>query len=166
MELTELTSRLTERFGERIRGVEPFPGILGRVRFDRAIASDLFRMARDDLHFGRLSMVGAIDWVDHREVFYFLWSAEAKNYLMLMAELPSDDPSIASAVPIWPGADAHEREAWDFVGIRFPGHPDLRRIFLPEGYEFHPLLRSFQIHEPEELEVKGRSDWEVTAPHD
>ncbi len=158
MKTNELAARLTSKFGEGILGVDEFPGLLGRVRFDAAIASKLFHTFRDDLGFAHLTMVGAIDWIDHREVFYTLWSDADRVYVMLSANLPSDAPTIASAVPVWPSANAHEREAWDLVGIRFEGHPDLRRIFMPEGYAYHPLLRSFKIHEPEDLEVKVRSE--------
>ena len=158
MKTSDLAARLTAKFGDRILGVDEFPGLLGRVRFHPAIATDLFRTFRDDLGFAHLTMVGGIDWIDHREVFYALWSDPDKVYVMLSANLPADAPTIASAVPIWPSANAHEREAWDLVGIRFEGHPDLRRIFMPEGYAFHPLLRSFKIHEPEDLEVKVRSE--------
>jgi NADH:ubiquinone oxidoreductase subunit C len=154
----ELAAYLRSKFGEKILGVDEFPGLLGRVRFDRGIATDLFRTFRDDLGFVHLTLVGGTDWVDHREAFYALWSDADRTYVMLSANLPTESPTIASAVPIWPSANAHEREAWDMVGIRFEGHPDLRRIFMPEGYAFHPLLRSFKIHEPEELEVKVRSD--------
>ena len=158
MKTQELAERLTARFGARILGVDEFPGLVGKVRFDPVIASELFRAFRDDLGFVHLTMVGATDWVDHREVFYALWSDRDRVYVMLSANLPTESPTIASAVPIWPSANAHEREAWDLVGVRFEGHPDLRRIFMPEGYAFHPLLRSFKIHEPEDLEVKVRSE--------
>jgi NADH-quinone oxidoreductase subunit C len=101
-------------------------------------------------------MVGGIDWVRHREVFYVLWSDDAKQYALLSTELPSDDPHVESATPVWPSANWHERETWELVGITFDHHPDLRHLLTPEGYAFHPLLRSFKIHEPEELEVKSR----------
>jgi NADH:ubiquinone oxidoreductase subunit C len=155
---SELAASLTAKFGDQILGVDEFPGLLGRVRFNSGIATELFRTLRDELGFVHLSMVGGIDWVDHREVFYALWSDADRVYVLLSANLPAEAPTIASAVPIWPSANAHEREAWDLVGIRFEGHPDLRRIFMPEGYAYHPLLRSFKIHEPEDLEVKVRSE--------
>ena len=158
MNTKELAAGLAAKFGDRILGVDDFPGLLGRVRFDPTIAMELFRTFRDDLGFVHLTMVGATDWVDHREVFYALWSDRDRVYVMLSANVPPESPSIASAVPIWPSANAHEREAWDLVGVRFEGHPDLRRLFMPEGYAYHPLLRSFKIHEPEDLEVKVRSD--------
>jgi len=108
------------------------------------------------LGFTHLSTVGGIDWVGHREVFYVVWSDAAKQYLLLSAELPADSAHIESASSVWPSANWHEREAWEFVDIEFDHHPDLRHLLMPDGYAFHPLLRSFKLHEPEELEVKVR----------
>ena len=136
-------------------GVEAFPGFAARVRFRRECALDVFR-AIHDLGFTHLAMIGGIDWVDHREVIYTVWSDEARTYLLLSTDVPADDPRVESAVPVWPSANWHEREAWELVGITFDHHPDLRHLLTPDGYAFHPLLRSFKIHEPEELEVKTR----------
>jgi NADH:ubiquinone oxidoreductase subunit C len=156
MQPDDLRTALSGKLGDRLRGVESFPGMAGRVLFDRAGALDVFRAAHDDLGFHHLSMVGGIDWVDHREVFYVLWSDSAKQYVMLSTDLPADDPHVESASGVWPSANWHEREAWELVGIEFDHHPDLRHLLTPDGYEFRPLLRSFKLHEPEELEVKSR----------
>jgi NADH-quinone oxidoreductase subunit C len=89
-------------------------------------------------------------------VFYVAWSDSLHQYVLLSADVPADDARIETASGIWPSADWHERETWELVGITFDHHPDLRHLLTPEGYAFHPLLRSFKIHEPEELEVKSR----------
>jgi len=156
VEPSDLERALAPRVGERLIGVEPFEGTAGRVRFRREGAVDAFRTMRDELGFSHLSMVGAIDWVDHREVFYVVWSDEAKQYAFLSTNVPADDPRVETASEVWPSANWHEREAWELVGITFDHHPDLRHLLTPDGYAFHPLLRSFKIHEPEELEVKSR----------
>ncbi|MGI0071090.1 MAG: NADH-quinone oxidoreductase subunit C [Thermoplasmata archaeon] len=156
MEPDDVSRSLGPRLGDRLLAVEPFPGTAGRVRFHPDAALELFRAVRDDLRFGHLSMVGGIDWVDHREVFYVAWSDEAKQYLVLSADLPGDALHIETASSVWPSANWHEREAWEMVGIEFDHHPDLRHLLMPDGYTFHPLLRSFKLHEPEELEVKSR----------
>ena len=156
MQPDDLTRTLGPKLGEKLLGVEPFEGMAGRVRFRREAALDLFRAVRDDLSFAHLSMVGGIDWVDHREVFYVAWSDSLRQYLLLSADLPAEDPRIETASGIWPSANWHERETWELVGITFDHHPDLWHLLTPEGYVFHPLLRSFKIHEPEELEVKSR----------
>jgi NADH-quinone oxidoreductase subunit C len=156
MQPEDLARELGPKLGERLLGVEPFEGTAGRVRFRPDGALDLFRAIRDDLHFGHLSMVGGIDWVDHREVFYVVWSDAAKQYALLSADVPADAAHIETASGTWPSANWHERETWELVDITFDHHPDLRHLLLPDGYAFFPLLRSFKLHEPEELEVKSR----------
>ena len=156
MQSEELQARIAPTLGDGLLAVEPFGGFVGRVRFRRERALDLFRAIHDDLGFGHLSMVGAIDWVDHREVFYVAWSDDLRQYVLLSTDVPADDPRVETASAVWPSANWHEREAWEFVGVTFDHHPDLRHLLMPEGYTFHPLLRSFKLHEPEELEVKQR----------
>ena len=157
MQPDDVSRALAPQLGENLLGVEPFEGTAGRVRFRREGALDVFRAVRDQLAFRHLSMVGGIDWVDHREVFYVAWSDNARQYVILSADVPADQAHIESATPVWESANWHEREAWELVDITFDHHPDLRHLLMPDGYAFHPLLRSFKIHEPEELEVKQRS---------
>jgi NADH-quinone oxidoreductase subunit C len=153
---SDLEGRLRPKLGDQLIGVVPFEGTAGRVRFAREGAITLFHAMRDDLGFGHLSMVGGIDWVDHREVFYVVWSDAAKQYAMMSTDVPATDPRVESASGVWPSANWHERETWELVEISFDHHPDLRHLLTPDGYAFHPLLRSFKLHEPEELEVKSR----------
>jgi NADH-quinone oxidoreductase subunit C len=153
----ELRARLAPELGDGLLGVEPFERMAGRVRFQRSAALPLFRAIHDGLGYKHLSMVGGIDWVDHREVFYVAWNDERREYVLLSTDVPANDPHVESATPVWPAANWHEREAYELVGIIFDHHPDLRRLLTPEGYEFYPLLRSFKLHEPEELEVKTRN---------
>ncbi|MFZ1024419.1 MAG: NADH-quinone oxidoreductase subunit C [Thermoplasmata archaeon] len=156
MQPDDVAGRLAPLVGDRLLSVDPFEGFGGRVRFRREGALELFRAVRDPLGFRHLSMVGGIDWVDHREAFYVVWSDPEKQYLLLSSDLPADDPHIETASSVWPSANWHEREAWEMVDITFDHHPDLRHLLMPDGYQFHPLLRSFKLHEPEELEVKTR----------
>jgi NADH:ubiquinone oxidoreductase subunit C len=137
-------------------GFEELPGSAGRVRFDASRALEVFRTVRDDLGYPHLSSVAGIDWESRREVLYVLWSDTDRSYLVLTTDVPADNPHIETAVSIWPSAEWHEREAWEMVGISFDHHPDLRHLLMPDEYQFHPLLRSFKLHEPEELEVKTR----------
>ena len=156
MQPDDLNRRLASRLGAALLGVEPFAGTLGRIRFSREAALEVFRTVRDDLGFAHLSMVGAIDWVERREVFYVVWSDVERQYALLSTDVPASDPRVESASAVWPSANWHEREAWELVGVQFDHHPDLRHLLTPDGYAFHPLLRSFKLHEPEELEVKAR----------
>jgi NADH-quinone oxidoreductase subunit C len=156
MTAEDLSLRLSSKLGDDLIAVDPFPGTAGRVRFRPAAALQVFETVHDDLGFLHLSYVGGIDWVDHREVIYSVWSDTERQYLLLSADIPADAPHIESATTIWPSANWHEREAWELVGISFDHHPDLRHLLMPDGYAFFPLLRSFKLHEPEELEVKTR----------
>jgi NADH-quinone oxidoreductase subunit C len=154
MQTPEIAERLRAKFPDVT--VEPFEGSAGRIRFPPAVLLPLFTEVRDGLGFDHLGQVGGIDWVEEREVFYTLWSDREKQYLFLSTRVPADAPHLESVTPVFPAANWHEREAWELVGITFDHHPDLRPLLTPTGYQFHPLLRSFRLHEPEELEVKVR----------
>ncbi|MCI4365977.1 MAG: NADH-quinone oxidoreductase subunit C, partial [Thermoplasmata archaeon] len=117
MQPDDLAQALSPKIGDRLIGVEPFAGMAGRVRFRPEVALDVFRTVRDTLGFHHLSMVGGIDWVDHREVFYVVWSDEVRQYALLSTDLPADHPHVESASPIWPSANWHERETWELVDI-------------------------------------------------
>jgi NADH-quinone oxidoreductase subunit C len=65
--------------------------------------------------------------------------------LTVKLRLPLAEPTVASVTPDWPTADHQEREVYDMFGVRFDGHPDLRRILMPEDYEGHPQRRDFPI---------------------
>lgn len=77
------------------------------------------------------------------EVVYHLLSLDNARRLRLKVRLPGEDPRIASAVPVWPAANAFEREVFDLFGIVFEGHPFLERILLPEEWEGHPLRKDY-----------------------
>ena len=156
MQPEDVARTLSAKLGDRLLGVDPFEGTAGKVRFERTAALPTFLAMRDDLGFAHLSMVGGIDWVDHREVVYVLWSDAARQYALLSTTVPANDAHLESASAVWPSDNWHEREAWEMVDITFDHHPDLRHLLMPDGYAFHPLLRSFKLHEPEELEVKVR----------
>ncbi len=95
-----------------------------------------------------LSDVTAVDYGGDRpiEVVYQLFSIPHRRALRVKAELPLSDLEIDSVVPLWAAADWLEREVWDMFGIRFRGHPDMRRILMPEHYaEGHPLRKDFPL---------------------
>jgi NADH-quinone oxidoreductase subunit C len=80
-------------------------------------------------------------------VVYHLQSMTLMHQIVLKVELPRVSPSVPSEALIWRTADWHEREAYDLFGIRFEGHPDLRRIFLPDDWEGHPLRKDYVVQE-------------------
>ena len=109
--------------------------VLGTLKNDQAFD---FKMLLD---------VTAVDHLDQRperyDVVYHMVSLSNKHRLRLKVPVPGDDPAIDSAVDIWKGADWSERETYDMFGIRFDGHPDLRRLLTHSQFEGHPLRRDF-----------------------
>ena len=77
------------------------------------------------------------------EVVYHLASVDPPRRVRLVVRLPGDDPVVPSCQDLWPGMGWHEREAWDLYGVRFEGHPDLRRILLYGEFEGHPLRKDY-----------------------
>jgi len=101
---------------------------------------------RANLQFNFLSDATSVDRFPAEprfEVNYHLVSIPNKCKIRLRTRLRGSDPVVDSVVPVWPGADWLEREIYDLMGIRFNGHPDLRRILLPDDWEGHPLRRDY-----------------------
>jgi NADH-quinone oxidoreductase subunit C len=93
--------------------------------------------------------VTAVDWMRQRpdrfEVVANLLSMQHRLRLRMITALGRVDPTVASLVPVWPGANFAEREAYDMFGITFEGHPDLTRILMPDEWEGHPLRKDFGV---------------------
>jgi NADH-quinone oxidoreductase subunit C len=101
---------------------------------------------RTNLQFNYLSDATSLDRypVEPRfELSYHLTSIPNKSKIRLRTRVSGSDPTVDSVVPVWPGAGWLEREIFDLMGIRFNGHPDLRRILLPEDWEGYPLRRDY-----------------------
>lgn len=77
------------------------------------------------------------------EVVYDLYDYDTRQHLALKCKLPRDDPALPSVTAVFRGADWLEREVWDLLGVRFEGHPDLKRLLLPEGWVGHPLRKDY-----------------------
>jgi len=92
-----------------------------------------------------LANLTAIDYPPERiEVVYHLYSmAQKHGPVVLKVKLPRANPVVDSAVPVWRGAEYQEREAYDLYGVKFSGHPDLRRILMWEGFEGHPMRKDY-----------------------
>ena len=96
------------------------------------------------LDFDYLANLTGADYLDYLEVVYHLVSMKHNHSIVLKARCyDRQNPTMPSVTPIWRGADFQEREAYDMLGIRFEGHPNLKRILLWEGFEGYPLRRDF-----------------------
>jgi len=101
-----------------------------------------------DQKFIRLSSVTAVDRYPSEprfEVVYHLHSIERNERLRLKCRLRSDEPVIETVTSVWRSANWYEREVFDLFGIRFTGHPDLRRIMMPDDWEGYPLRKDYPV---------------------
>jgi NADH-quinone oxidoreductase subunit C len=107
-------------------------------------------LLRDDPNcpFNFLSDVTCVDWHPREprfEVVYQLLSIPKKERVRLKVRLGSDSPAVESVTSVWPAANFFEREVFDLFGVRFTGHPYLRRIQMPENWEGHPLRKDYPV---------------------
>ncbi len=134
---------LKERFGEAIQPAE-YEGVV--VANDRLL--QVARALHDEMGYEYLSSVTGVDYFDkgYLEVVYHAYKLSGGGPLVFKARTPRDANAaeVPSVVGIWNGADFQEREAYDLYGIRFAGHPDLRRILMWEGYEGYPLRKDWK----------------------
>ena len=110
---------------------------------------ELGRFAKDTLGCRYFSFSTAVDWKEQGlEVVARVENLDAGFTVTLRTKLPAGETRCPSLVSVWRGADWMERECYDMFGIRFEGHPDLRRILLPQDWEGHPLLKSYAVDTP------------------
>lgn len=95
------------------------------------------------LGFDRLGMVTAVDRGEWFVLVYRLHSRPLSAAVFMKVKVPRDEASVASVNEVWPAANWQEREVYDLFGIEFEGHPDLRRILLPDDFEGHPLRKDY-----------------------
>ena len=116
---------------------------------------------RDELGYDLLSSVTGVDYLPDgkMEVVYHALQTIGGPLLCFKVQMPRDNPIVPSVTSVWPGAEFQEREAYDLLGIRFEGHPDLRRILLWEGFEGHPLRKDWQEPFYEEDVKPFKSRW-------
>jgi NADH-quinone oxidoreductase subunit C len=95
-----------------------------------------------------LEDVTAVDWYPSEprfQITYHILSMSLKSRLRLIARLNSEDAAIDSIVDVWPSANFYEREIFDLFGVHFGGHPNLRRIMMPEDWQGHPLRKDYPV---------------------
>jgi NADH-quinone oxidoreductase subunit C len=163
---TPFVDRLKKKFGDRITGAN-LEAIDPWIEVAPEAIADVGAYLRDeaDLRFNMLNCISVVDyletdpkkagktgWEPHLEVVYHLWSVPTKRSLVLKVMLPrwKDDvpgqlPEVRSVAGVWSTADWHERETYDLSGVRFAGHPNLRRILCPEDWVGHPLRKDYEM---------------------
>ncbi len=155
MTLTDAGARLEQKLGAAIVKKTEFRGEL-TYTLPVADLKETARFCRDTLEFNFLTDISSVDnfGAEPRfELVYELYSMAHGLHLRLKTAISEDEIEAAPTVSdLWPTADWHEREIWDMMGIRFAGHPDLRRILMWEGYPYHPLRKDFPLEgKPSEM---------------
>lgn len=163
---TNFVDQLKARFGDKITGAN-LDALDPWIEVSPAGLVEVCTHLRDEpsLRFNFLNCISGVDyfepdpkkapktgWEPHLEVVYHLWSLPHKVSLVLKVVLPRWKGDVAGELPelptvshIWRTADWHEREVYDLSGVRFVGHPGLRRILCPEDWVGHPLRRDYEM---------------------
>ena len=160
MEGAAILDELRARFGGAVVQTHDYRGDHTAV-VARDVIRDVLVACRDSsaLAFDVLMDLTAVDYSKFPgredgprfEVVYHLYSITHNHRLRVKVRLDEDDPVISTAVPLWPIADWFEREVWDMFGIRFEGHPDLRRLLMYEEFVGHPLRKDYPINRRQPL---------------
>ena len=137
----DVAHRIEQKFPGAV--IEAIPEA-ATIAVERLIEVCTFLRDDPELRFEFLSSLTGVDRLDSFEVVYHLESIRLNLITCLkIRTFDRDNPKAPSVVPVWPGANLQEREAYDLLGIYFEGHPDLRRIFLWDGFAGYPLRKDY-----------------------
>lgn len=150
MEFKELIEqKIREKFAGRNFSFSEFRGELTLTVHKKDIVQVCTLLKDDgDLQFKLCEDITAIDHArrtDRFTVVYHIFSLKNKFRLSVKADVDESDCSIDSVTPVWKTANWHERETFDMYGVKFKNHPDLRRMYMPEEFEYHPLRKDFPL---------------------
>jgi len=144
----ELAQKLKVRFADRLSGPSEFRGEITLQIVNPQMINEVCGFAKKELGFDYLVDISSVDNYgdDPRwSVVYELYGYGHRCHLRLRTDVSEETSELSSVTDIWKTADWHEREIYDMMGIRFIGHPDLRRILMWEGYPYFPLRKDFPL---------------------
>jgi len=143
----ELLDSLGKLFGQKLQNKTEFRGeTTYTIRLNDL--KEVAEFCRHDLSFDYLIDITSVDNFGEEprfEIVYHLYSMSRGVHLRLKSRVPEEAGAVDTVSDIWPTANWHEREAYDMMGIKFNGHPDLRRILMWEGYPYFPLRKDFPL---------------------
>jgi NADH-quinone oxidoreductase subunit C len=149
--MPELIDRIKEKFTPQngFEGVS-FTEITGNIVIEvpKEKILDIAILLRDEFNFEQLKDIVSVDRFMKNERFeciYNLYSLTYKYRMFMRVKLDSKNPEVESLYPVWKSANWAEREAYDMMGIKFVNHPDLRRMYMMEEYEYYPLRKDYPL---------------------
>jgi len=143
---SEMVAKLKEQYGSGIGEASTYLGQNYMV-VDSSLIPEILHVLRDQEEFDYCVDITALHYPQREKQFDVIWIlySFARNQRIRVKTLIADGEIVPSAVKIWPTANWLEREVYDMFGIRFDGHPDLKRILLPDGWKGHPLRKDYGI---------------------
>lgn len=148
MTARDLAERLRRRFGALISEPAEFRGEITVTLADAERVAEVCDFARTELGFDLLLDLTSVDHYGEEprwELVYELYGLDHHQHLRLKTRVSEEKSELPTVTGVWRTADWHEREVYDMMGIRFRGHPDLRRILMWEGYPYFPLRKDFPL---------------------
>ena len=150
MEVKELIlDKVKSQFGDAVVEVTDFRNDLSiTIKKEKLVELGNFLKEDSGLQFIMCKDVTAIDWATRKNRFttvYNVYSFLLNFNLRLKASIETEPAKIDSVVSVWPSAEWYERETFDMYGIIFENHPDLRRMYMPEGFQYYPLRKEFPV---------------------
>jgi NADH-quinone oxidoreductase subunit C len=137
----EIASQIEEKYPDSIEESSQESLV---VKSDSLLPVAAFLKDTESLKFDYLNYITAVDYYSYFEVVYQLTSLEHNHSLILKTRYYGrENPAVPSVIGLWQGADFQEREVYDLMGISFQGHPNMKRIFLWEGFQGHPLRKDY-----------------------
>lgn len=144
-----IVEKVKSRFPDSIEATSEFRGDLTvQVKKDDIVRVGEFLKNDPELAFDLIVDLLGVDMYRPEgrfEVVYNIYSIRNGKYLRLKVLVGEEDCVVPTVTGVWAGANWHERETYDMFGIKFSGHPDLRRMYMPEEYEYHPLRKDFPL---------------------
>lgn len=141
-----MVAKLKSHYGSGIREANKYLG-QNYMIVEPSLVSELLQVLRDQEEFDYCVDVTAVHYPPREKQFDVVWIlySFSRNERIRVKTMIAEGESVPSAVPIWPAANWLEREVYDMFGIHFHGHPNLKRILLPDGWEGHPLRKDYGI---------------------
>lgn len=144
-QVPEVLVALRSKFGDDIGEQRSYAGE-DTVYVARERIRDVMRFLKEEEQFNYFADCGGVDLFQDEErfeVFYNVVSMARGKRLRVKVRVEEDNPTVPSVTPVYRAADWNEREVYDMMGIRFDGHPDLRRMYMPEDFEYYPQRKEF-----------------------